>query len=117
MITKKDHSCSPAKIDCDPLPRLVLINFIVEVWQLVTPQDKLWVYDFHDKGFHRNDTVWQRLFASSNNDDSNIENLWQVFAEDGNKKKNKLIDQCLMGKVSFDDKHVNRWIEVGVFKT
>ena len=44
MITKKDHYVSPAKIDCDLLPRLVLINFIIKVWQLVTPQDKLWKF-------------------------------------------------------------------------
>ena len=111
MITKKDHYVSPAEIDCDLFPRLVLINFIVKVWQLVTPEDKLWKYDFHDKGIPRNDAVWKRLFASSNNDAFNIDNLWQVFAEDGNKKKNKLIDKCLMGKVSVDDKHVNKWIE------
>ena len=66
MITKNDKSVAPAEIDFDHYSQLVLIEFIVKVWDIVTPTDKLWKYDFDAKGFPRNDTVWKRLFASSN---------------------------------------------------
>ena len=112
MITKNYHSGSSAEIDRDPVPRLIFIQFIVQVWRLVTDSNNLWNYDYHDKGLDRNDLVWQRLFASSNNDDFNIEHVWTLFAGD---KKNT--DQFLKGIVKFDDKHVNGWIEGRSFQT
>ena len=113
MITKNEKVVAPAEIDFDHYSQLVLIEFISKIWDIVTPTDKIWKYEFTTKGFPRNDTVWKRLFASSNCESFNFDNLWQVFGDEGNKKKNKLLDKCLMGIVSFTDKHVNKWIEGG----
>ena len=51
-------------IDCHFWARLVLLQFILKVLQIVTPGPSEWLYEYHDKGLNRNDDHWQRLFVT-----------------------------------------------------
>ena len=59
-------------------------------------------YDNENHNLERHDSLWQRLFALSNNDSLNIKNVWSSFANEGGKtivKKNKF----LRDKVNFEE--------------
>ena len=71
----------------------MLCSGLFRRYRIVGPEEDEWRYDYEVKRLNRNDTHWQRLFASSNNNTFNIENLWSLFSEEGNKemvKKNKV---------------------------
>ena len=81
-------------------------NVIDQVFKILVSEKNLWKYAYEVKWLDRNDLRWQRLFASLNNNTFNIENLWSLFSEQGNKDVVKK-DKFLREKVPLDAPRFN----------
>ena len=71
---------------------LSLLMIVGQVLNLICSGPNKWLYDYEMRNMKRNDSLWHRLFAASNNDSFNINNLWSSFATQGEnvlEKKNK----------------------------
>ena len=80
------------------------------IFNLICPEPNEWLYDYEMHNMKRNDSLWQRLLASSNNDSFYINNLWTSFATQGEndlEKKNKFLRE----KVDFAAPIVDKRIE------
>ena len=63
---------------------LAVLWFVQKVFEIVCPEDNEWTYDYGYHNLKRNDAVWQKLFASSNDVRLDINNLWSLFHKEGN---------------------------------
>ena len=80
------------------------------LFEIVYPKGNEWKYDYENHNMERNVSLWQRLFASSNNDSFNIKNSLSSFDNEGGRaivKEYKL----LRDKVNFDETISKKCIE------
>ena len=107
MITQQKDISSTAKLNDDQTPRIVLIKFIFNVFQLFCLHNKIeWHYCYYDCGPKRNDNVWRILFSLSNNPSFDIKNIWKLYSNEIDTRYDEF-KKSIREKVDFDHKHVN----------
>ena len=97
-------------IECHNPTRLLVIEFILNIVDIINIEDYEWHYDYQEKGLARDDAYWRTLFASSKNDDFDMSNVWTLYTQKQNedhhgKQKHKFVQK----KVVFSNIIGNPW--------
>ena len=61
----KEFFGPPMVFDKLEFHQVVLFNFIIQVYKIVTAEDNHWKYLHDDKGLKRDNAVWRRSISSS----------------------------------------------------